>query len=341
MKKGRLAILILLSMLVCFAGSANAGPITLKFNYSMPLKKSIALSWHWYADELAKQSNGKVKIQFFPLGGLFKAQETRDNIIAGTADIANLSISTEGPRMPLASISSLPTIEFPNTVEGTMDASRVIVKLVEESPELAAEFRSFKVLALPYLTAYGVFDKEPIYLPSDIKGKKMRAAAMHAEFVRSLGGASVNIVPPQVYMSMKTGVIDGSIMSISQIGDYKLWEVAHYFTDVYMGRSLFAIIMNKESWNDLPPDIQQLMDKLAPGMVKKGAEVMYEETLKGTKDFLANGGEIIKVTEEQKKAWDAAKAPLEKMWLENCREKGLGGPAEDLLKRFKALAASK
>lgn len=340
MKIGRLAIISILGMFICFSSLANAETITLKFNYSMPPKKSIAGSWHWYGDQLEKQTNGRVKFQYFPLGGLFKAPETRDNIIEGTADISNLSISTEGPRMPLASISSLPTIEFPNTVQGTLKAGHVIAKLIEQNPKLAAEFSAFKVLAYPYLTAYGAYGKKPIYVPSDMKGMKIRAAAMHGELVRSVGGASVNIVPPKVYMSMKTGVLDGSIMSISQIGDYKLWEVAKYFTDVYLGRSMFAIVMNKESWNALPPDIQQLMEKLAPEMVEKGAEIMHEEIEKGTKAFLANGGKIFEITAEQKRAWDAAKAPLENIWLENCKKRGLGGPAENLLTQFKAMAAS-
>ena len=88
MKTGRFAIISILGLFIFFSCFANAKPITLKFNYSMPLKKSIAGSWHWYGNELEKQSNGRVKFQFFPLGGLFKAKETRDNIIAGTADIA-------------------------------------------------------------------------------------------------------------------------------------------------------------------------------------------------------------------------------------------------------------
>lgn len=341
MKTVRFAIIGIIGIFICFSSFANAEPIILKFNYSMPPKKSIAGSWHWYGDEIEKRSNGKVKFQYFPLGGLFQAKETRDNIIAGTADISNLSISTEGPRMPLATISSLPTIEFPNTVQGTIKAGQVIAKLIEETPELAAEFSAFKVLAYPYLTAYGAFGKKPIYVPSDMKGMKIRAAAMHGELVRSVGGASVNIVPPKVYMSLKTGVLDGSIMSISQIGDYKLWEVAKYFTDVYLGRSMFAIIMNKESWNALPPDIQKLMDELAPEMVEKGAEIMHEENAKGTEAFLANGGEIIQVTEDQNRAWDKAKAPLENIWLENCKKSGLGSTAETLLMRFKQMAASK
>ena len=320
-------------------GFAYAEPIKLRFNYSMPLKKSIAGSWHWYGDQVEKQTNGKVKFEYHPMGGLFKPKQTRDNMIAGTADLCNLSISTEGPRMPLASITSLPTIIFPNTVEGTMAASNAAVQLIDEFPDLAAEFKDFKIIAYQYLTAYGVFMKTPALVPSDLKGKKIRAAAMHAEFVKSVGGGPVNIVPPKVYMSLKTGVIDGSIMSISQIKDYKLWEISKSFTDTYMGRSMFAIIMNKESWNALPKDIQQVMDGLSDDMVRKGAEIMHSETSEGEKLYQEAGGKILKPTPEQEKAWNDAKAPLENIWLENVRKKGKGEIGEKMLKRFKEIAA--
>ena len=161
---------------------------------------------------------------------------------------------------------------------------------------------------------------------------------MHAEFVKSVGGGPVNIVPPKVYMSLKTGVIDGSIMSISQIKDYKLWEISKSFTDTYMGRTLFAIIMNKESWNALPKDIQQVMDNLSGDMVRKGAEIMHSETSMGEKLYQEAGGEILKPTPEQEKAWNDAKVPLENIWLENVRKKGKGDTAEKMLKRFKEIA---
>jgi TRAP-type C4-dicarboxylate transport system substrate-binding protein len=341
MKIGRFTLLIIFATVISFSTAAMAKTVTLKFNYSMPPKKSIAQSWHWYAAELEKRSNGQLKMQFFPFGGLFKPPATRNNMTAGTADICNLSISTEGPRMPLAMVSSMPTIEFPNTVQGSLDAVKTWETLVKEFPELAAEFKWVKVLAFQYLTVYGVYGKEPIYVPGDIKGKKVRAAAMHAELVKLLGGGPVNIVPPKVYMSMKTGVIDSSIMSISQIYDYKLWEVATNFNDINMGRSLFAIIMNKESWNALPTDMQKLMMDLAPAMVKKGAEVMDAETVKGRKGYLANGGKFLTLTKDQIKQWDAAKMPLQQKWLDNCKKRNLGDTGEKLLKRFKELATSK
>jgi TRAP-type C4-dicarboxylate transport system substrate-binding protein len=92
-------------------------------------------------------------------------------------------------------------------------------------------------------------------------------------------------------------------MSVSQIADYKLWEIAQSFTDTYMGRTLFAIIVNKESWNALPKDVQQVMDNMSTSLVKKGAEIMHAETDLGEKLFRENGGTIYQLTPEQEKAW--------------------------------------
>lgn len=340
MKTGKLALFVIFVTIICFSTAAMAKTVTLKFNYSMPPKKSIAQCWHWYAAELEKKSGGKLKIQFFPFGGLFKPPATRDNMTAGTADICNLAISTEGPRMPLASVSSMPTISFPNNVAGSLKATATWEKLIKEFPKLEEEFKWVKVLAYQYLTVYGILGKDPIYVPADMRGKKVRAASMHAEFAKVLGAGPVNLVPPKSYMSLKTGVINSSIMSISQAYDYKLWEVATYFNDANMGRSLFAIIMNWESWNALPADMQKLMMDLTPEMVKVGAEVMNEETVRGRKAFAANGGKFLKLTDAQFQLWEKAKAPLEERWLGICKKRNLGDVAVKLLSRFKELAAS-
>ena len=329
------------TLILLFVSPICADTIILKWNYSLPQKKSIAASWHWYGDQVEKQTDGKVKFQYYPLGGLFKAKDTRDNMIAGTADISELSVSTEGLRMPLASISTLPTIVFPDTVAGAIAATDVMAQLVDEFPELAAEFSFWKVIGYQYFISYGLFSKKPIYVPSDIKGMKVRASANHALFVRSVGGGSVNIVPPEMYMALKTGVIDAGIITLSMVGDYKLYEIGKYYTDVYLGRSMFAIIMNKNSWNNLPVSVQKVMDGLVPGMVEKGADEMVANREEGKKVFIDNGGDVIVPSPEQLKEWNIAMGPMEEIWLKDLEDKGLGDVAKRLLKRFKELASEK
>ena len=75
--KGLVVFIVLCIISLLVISTASAKSIELRFNYSMPLKKSIAKSWHWYGDEVEKQTNGKVKFQYFPLGGLFKCSFSR------------------------------------------------------------------------------------------------------------------------------------------------------------------------------------------------------------------------------------------------------------------------
>src|SRR3989304_4278763 len=63
-------------------------PITLKWAYDMPLKVAISASWHDYADEVTKQTNGKVKFDFYPAAVLFGAANSPTSVKARIADIA-------------------------------------------------------------------------------------------------------------------------------------------------------------------------------------------------------------------------------------------------------------
>jgi TRAP-type C4-dicarboxylate transport system substrate-binding protein len=311
---------------------------TLRFNYSIPKGKSVSSSWEWFGQELEKKTEGKVKVAFFPHGALFKIKASRDNILAGTADICNLSLVAEATRMPLSSIVMLVSVSWPYTTDGMIDAGNAMHTLMKEFPEVAAEYKDFKVLAFPMLNRYHIIAKKPILLPEDIKGLKFKSGGAQGTFIKSLGGAQVALSPPKSYMALKTGVIDGGVVSYSQMNIYKLWEVAKHVTDVDMGRVLLPVVMNKATWESLPADVQKTIDSLTPEMVKQGAEKLTKIQVKGAK-AMAENGEVHNLTPDQKKAWQDAKGNSEKEWLENCHKKGLGDVGEKVLKRYKELAA--
>ncbi|RPI79007.1 MAG: hypothetical protein EHM45_04440, partial [Desulfobacteraceae bacterium] len=77
---------------------AAAGPIELKFNYSMPKNVPLvppANGWHWFAAELEKQSHGRVKIIMYPNEELFKIDHAVNGIKLHLADITNISMKIE------------------------------------------------------------------------------------------------------------------------------------------------------------------------------------------------------------------------------------------------------
>ena len=211
-------------------------------------------------------------------------------------------------------------------------------RLYKEFPELQAEFKDVKLLWVSALPNYMMHSKKKVVVPEDVKGMKVGAAGAMAELINEIGGTAVNIPAPDAYMSLKTGVIDAQLASFSQLYVYKLWEVTDYHLNYGFGRVFFPIIMNKDAWNSLPADIQNLIMELAPQAMKVGAEGLMARVEKSKKTVVEKGDTIITPTPKQKALWQAAGKPLEDKWVADMQAAGHAS-AGKILARFKELAA--
>ncbi|MBW2027451.1 MAG: TRAP transporter substrate-binding protein DctP [Deltaproteobacteria bacterium] len=341
MKKAYIFVLLFafsISFMALTPGPAVSKQIELRFNYSMPAKVPPSTGWEWFARELTQRSGGRVKVTTFPHGALFKIRQAWENTIAGTADITNLSVRTFAKRLPLTSVTMLPTIYWPDTVQGTVASGRAIMTLYKEFPEIQKEFKDLKVLCFNQLAAYHLLTKKPVRKPSDLKGMKIGAGGIMGEFIQSQGGSFVAIAPPKSYMSLKTGVIDGMAMAWSSMGVYKLWEVAGYVNEITIGRVPLPVVMNKQAWNSLPPDLQDLVMKLADEQMEYGTETLYDNLVRQKKNMIRNGVEAYVPTGNEAKAWINAFEPLETRWLAEREKQGLR-VAPKVLMRYMELAS--
>jgi len=331
-------IVICLIFSVSLTSSAlGAGTTKLRFAYSMPGKAPPGDSWEWWGEELNRQTNGKYEVEYYPLQSLFKVAAAVENIIKGTGDIANISIRTTAHRYPLLSVTMIPTVRWPNDVQGIHDASTSIMKLIDEFPAVQKEVEDFKVLWVLMLTDYYLFTKKEVRRPSDLKGMNIGCGGSQAAFVKAQGGGAVGIIPPRSYMNLKTGVIDGMVMSYNAVGHYKIWEVTKYAYEIPMGRVPLPMIMNLESWNAAPPEVQKLMMDLGEQTYKRSGEGMYAGEKVGRQHWADAGRTSNVPTEREMAVWMKAFQPFEDEWLSDKAEKGIKD-APAVLKRWKQYA---
>jgi TRAP-type C4-dicarboxylate transport system substrate-binding protein len=329
---------LFLSFWIFGSNVALSKTVELRFNYSMPAKVPPSTGWEWFGEELTRRSDGRVKVTTFPLGALFKIRGAWENIIAGTADITNLSVRTFAKRLPLTSVTMLPTIVWPNSVVGTVGSARAIMTLYNEFPEIREEFKDLKVLCFNQLAAYHIVTKKPVHKPGDLKGMKIGAGGIMGQFIKSQGGSFVAIAPPKSYMSLKTGVIDGMAQAWSSMGVYKLWEVADYVNEITIGRVPLPVVMNKGAWNSLPPDLQRLVMELADEQLEYGTKTLYSNLLTQKKNMIKNGVKVYIPTGAEARAWINAFEPLEAKWLADRKKEGLT-VAPKVLRRYMELAS--
>ncbi len=106
-----------------------------------------------------------------------------------------------------------------------------------------------------------ILTKKPINSVEDFKGMKIRAPGAYGKFLRNLGASPASLSWSEIYTSLATGVIDGSIGSnLIDHRDGNHAEVAKYMYRLPVaGAQTFPIIVNKQAWNKLTPDLQAIV----------------------------------------------------------------------------------
>jgi len=335
---GILALALLaLPLAACSSTPAEWTGVTLKFAYTMPQNVTVSQGWHWWAEELEDRTDGKVQVEFYPGGSLFALDAAVDSVTAGVADIAMISIGGYAQRFPLSNVGSMPTASFPDSVEGLLDANDALNTLIEEFPEVAAEWTDFKLLGLYQMLNYIPQSKMEIRVPSNLDGVKMGGDGLKLDFAEICGAVPITTAPPDMYTSLQTGLVDAGFLSWSQANVYHSYEVVSYFMDYGFGATSLPIIMNLDSWNAIPTDVQEIMMELIPQSQTVSAAALMVGVTSGRAAVTGSSKTIVTLTPAEIAQWQTAGAPLDADWLDEMDGKGLTS-ADDVLARWKELA---
>jgi len=316
-----------LSILTCFAVFGFSFIISpahaqTKLNYSIffpapaPQTK-VATEW---AQEIEKRTGGKIQITMFPGGTLTPAPQCYDGVVKGLSDIGMSVFAYTRGKFPLIEV-----IDLPVGVKSGLAATKLINDFYNKfKPK---ELDDVKVM---YLHAHGpglLHTKKAVNKLEDLKGMKIRCTGLAAKIVQSLGGTPVAMGMGETYDSLSRGVVEGSMAPYEALKTWKWGEVVKFTTENF-GSSYstgFFVVMNKDKWNSLPPDIQKIIEKVnEEWIVKQGSN--WDEIDKGGKDAtLKLGNKVISLSQEEDWKWQKLVRPLFDDYKKNMKAKGLPG----------------
>jgi hypothetical protein len=148
---------------------------------------------------------------------------------------------------------------------------------------------------------------------------------------------------PDVYTDLQKGVLDGIAATLGMLEIFNLHEVTDYLTHVTIAMAPMTIVMSKEKWNSLPPDLQQIITNESgyEGCRFYGREYSDALDIAGINEaaeYAAKTGhqlaEYTLATDELARWQDIGAKPIWDAWVANLNAKGLPGKAilDELLK---------
>jgi TRAP-type C4-dicarboxylate transport system substrate-binding protein len=313
------------------AAPTLAQQVTLKLHVFIPPPanpyKTFLKPW---ADKVAKESNGKLKIELYPsmqLGG--KPPQLLDQVKDGIVDIVWTLPGYTAGRFPKIEVFELPFVHK-DAVSSTLALQDFQEKHLQE------EFKDYKVLLL-HVHAGSMFmtKKKAVTKLSDLKGLKIRTATRAGGwYLKSLGAVPIGAPLPQIPQMISKGVIEGAMLPFEIAPAIKMQELASHFTQLSgdqprMNTSTFSFLMNKNSYNKLPADLKKVIDNNSGRGIAKWAgenwakiEVPAQNVMKSKKKNQFHTMSAWEVTKMK-----AAAQPAIDRWLKQMKRKGIDGAA--------------
>ncbi len=277
------------------------------FNTFFPATNNIAIVGEMWQAEITKRTNGAVQFEYLPGASLTAANKVYDGVLTGICDLGFSCIAYTPGIFPVMEL-----LDMPNGYPLGYAATHAVNDFYQNfKPK---EFDGVHLLALYGTGPQVVFTtKKPVRALEDVKGLVLRSTGVGASIAKALGAEGYAAPQNEAYELLSKGVIDGSIAPREVLLGWKQAEVVNYVTQAFSIGSITTMymVMNKDKWDDLPPDIQQVFTDVSTEYIEYWAKVSSAYDYNAIEFFMQQPGrEVIDLAPEEAARWAEAVQPM-------------------------------
>ncbi len=243
-----------------------------------------------FVDRVKKLSGGRIEVTNFNAEVLLGIGETFRGVGSGVADLAVTSsiyhrgIVPVGEFLWAVPFFPITTLEFYEQIYHFMG----VKELWQEA------YKPHNVAHLSYMISdeWGAMvSTRPVEKYADFKGMKVRAFGIWADWLVHNGASIVTVPGGEVYTAIQTKILDAAAFgSPDAWAGMKMHEVCKYYLNPsVIPYDIVEVIMNLKTFNEMPPDLQEVMITASRTMNTELAAMTIATDARGRKK-LAEGG---------------------------------------------------
>lgn len=278
-----LCLLMIVSVFSAFAGGAKeqgaapaapAKKVTANIASTFPPDSPQDKGLNKFKQVAAEKSGGRIEILIHPSNAMGDERQTFELLSQGSVEYGVLGTNDISTYFPKYYISEVPYVfssqdDFWKFWNGP---GKELSALIEK--ERGVRTDGVILRGARYLTS-----NRPINSVADVKGLKMRLPPVKAWFKvwEHLGALPSNIAFGEVYMALKTGVVEAQENPPETILNYKFYEAQKYMVATEHIYSAARVMSSAKWWATLSKDDQALLTSamgegvaLANGITKDG-----------------------------------------------------------------------
>ena len=214
---------------------------------------------NFFRKQVEERTNGKVIIPItsFPELGI-AGPDSLDQVTIGTLSFAEITSGYVSGHMPEAELAIMYGLYPDHEVEFkvTQAIGPELDRLFEENTDGG--------IVLSHMWVSGgdqfFFCKEGITALADFEGRKVRShGSALSDWINGFGADAQFVAFVEVYTALERGILDCGVTVAFAAHAQRWFEVTDYMVGPLSSQLLNTVILNREVWDGLPSDIQQIL----------------------------------------------------------------------------------
>jgi TRAP-type mannitol/chloroaromatic compound transport system substrate-binding protein len=295
-------ILFVFTAMAMFASPSIAQTFKWRLVSTWPAQSTVFYSDQRFAKNIYELSGGRLQISVHPAGELVPMQAVFDTVSKGAAEMGgDWATYWSGKNSAFELLGSYPMglsqQDIPNwyfffggqEIYNYMYGKYNMVYFLSQNASVGSGIRTVK----------------PIKTLADFKGKKLRMAGKaQAYILQKLGAVQVMMPAGEIGSALAAGDIDGATFGVpltdwsAGMGEYTKYNFAPGWNQP---SSATGVMINKDAWNTLPPDLKRIIEFAAhENMIYMAART--ESTAgAGINKFKEKGTQVTKISPQELK----------------------------------------
>ncbi len=229
----------------------------------------------WMIDEIAKRSDGRIKITLYDNNTLGTERECAEGVQTGNFDFAIVNMSVMGNFIPEYGVFDLPYI-----FESQEHADNVFLGEIGQEYLDMCEDVNLKGLCT-YESGFRCLSnsKRDVRSVEDVKGLKIRVMEndIHVALWQALGADAVPMAWGDAFTAMQQGALDGQENPLVLLETNGVPEINKHATKTEHIYNCTITLMSTKLWNEMSEEDRNLIEEVAHESAVKQREIVRSE----------------------------------------------------------------
>ena len=294
---------------------AHAADYTMRISHQFPPTHQTSKNLEQFAADVKAATGGKVEVQLFGAGQLFKPNQNHPAVAGGKIEAAVILNFQWGGTIPDMNVTSIPYLmttadklkKFPSS-----EAAKML--------DAKMEAKGVKNIAWIVDANDGIFTsaKAALVKPEDFKGVKIRGLSkLFDEGLSAMGASPVAMPGSEVYQALQTGVIDAGFTGVEAAYSRRFYEVQKFGAASAIITAYDNLVVNPAWWNGLPADLRKGVESAALKAAQRSLPDTDDIPAEFVKQLRDKGMNVTVLNKAQEKTMaDAMQPPVIKAFTE-------------------------